>query len=100
MKETELKPKYAEIKKLFDYCIKIGINAEIVKLYDGYIIVFPNASDFIQHQYSYGGEIGYVEPLIGCRLDCTAISLKQAKALVRYHKDQLNRRADNEQRED
>lgn len=91
MKETELKPKYAEIQKLFDYCIKIGINAEIVKLYDGYIIVFPNASDFIQHQYSYGGDVGCVEPLIGCGLDCTAVSLKRAKALVKYYKERLNK---------
>ena len=95
MKETELKPKYAEIQELYDYCIKIGINARIHTLYDGYILVFPNASDFVQHQYSYGSRVGCVEPLILSRLDCTAVSLKQAKALVKYHKDRLNRRADN-----
>lgn len=91
MKETELKPNYTEIQKLFDYCIKIGINAKIAKIYDGYIIVFPNASDVVQHQYSYGSERGYVEPLIGCGLDCTAVTLKQAKALVKYHKERLNK---------
>ena len=96
MKELELKPKYTEIQKLFDYCIKNGINAELEPCCDGYKICFPNGTDFVQHRYSYGGEIGFVEPAIGCRLDYKIASLKQAKNLVKYHKDRLNRRTDNE----
>lgn len=91
MNETELKPKYAEIQKLYDYCIKIGINAKIINLYDGYKISFPNGDNFVQHQYSYASDFGYVEPAICCKRDYTPVSLKQAKALVRYHKDRLNK---------
>lgn len=93
---NELKLKYAEIRKLYDYCVKIGINAKMIDLYDGYMIVFPNASDFVQHEYSYGSDHGCVEPLIGCRFDCTAVPLKKAKALVRYRKNRLNRRTTDE----
>ena len=91
MKEAELKPKYTEIQKLFDYCIKIGINAKLETLYDGYAIRFTNCYDFVQHNWSYGSSVGCVEPAIGCRLDYTAVKLKNAKALVRYHKDRLNK---------
>ena len=98
MKETELKPKYVEIQMLYHYCISLGIKANLEELYDGYKICFPNGGDFVQHQYSYSGERGCVEPAIFSRLDYQGISLDQAKALVRYHKVRLNRRSDNEQR--
>lgn len=88
--------KYDEIKELYDYCIEIGINAKLETLYDGYAIRFVGGWYFIQHFYSYGSRIGCVEPAIGCRLDYTAVPLKNAKALVRYHKERLNRRPDNE----
>lgn len=91
MKFTELKPKYAEIQELYDYCIKLGINAEIKTMFDGYAIYFPNGGDFIQHNGSYGHDCGCVEPCIGCRLDYTAVPLKNAKSLVRYRKDRLNK---------
>lgn len=84
--------KYTEIKELFDYCIKQGINATIELLWDGYAIRFPNGGDFIQHGHSYGSRVGCVEPAIGCRLDYTAVPLENAKALVRYHKDRLNKK--------
>lgn len=96
MKETELKPKHSEIRELYDYCITIGINAELKPMYDGYAIRFVNGGDFVQHFVSYGHDIGCVEPAIGCRLDYTAVPLKNAKALVKYHKERLNRRVDNE----
>ena len=99
MKETELKPKYGEIKELYDYCIEIGVNAELETIFDGYAIRFGENGDFVQHYGSYGCNVGCVEPAIGCRLDYTAVPLKNAKALVRYHKERLNRRSDNEQRE-
>lgn len=91
-----MEQKYAEIQELFNYCIKIGINARITPLFDGYAIRFPNGDDFIQHSGSYGHDFGCVEPAICCRRDYTAVPLKKAKALVRYHKERLNRRPDNE----
>ena len=96
MNETESQQKYTEIKKLFDYCIKIGINARLETMYDGYAILFPSGGDIVQHSWSYGSLIGYVEPAILCRRDYAAVSLKEAKAIVKYHKDRLNRRLTDE----
>lgn len=61
----EKKMEYNEIKELYKYCVKIGINAVLETLCDGYAIRFPDGGDFVQHQYSYGGDLGYVEPAIG-----------------------------------
>ena len=80
---------YREIQRLYFYCLKIGLPAEISNLFDGYKLSFPNGSDFVQHFGSYGSEVGYVEPAIGSRLDYTAVSLASAKALVKRHKDRL-----------
>lgn len=92
------KEKYREILKLHKYCTKIGIPAMLEELYDGYAIRFANRwGDFVQHMYSYGAECGCVEPAIGSRLDYSAVSLKQAKALVKRHKDKLMGGADNGQ---
>ena len=88
--------KYTEIQKLYDYCIKIGIDAKLEKYWDGYAIRFPNGGDFVQHEHSYGSHVGCVEPAISCRLDYTAVTLDRAKALVRYHKDRLNKEAADE----
>ena len=90
----ENKP-YQEILKLFAYCHRIGICAEIKPFVDGYKINFPNGSDFVQHCGSYGAIAGYVEPAIGSKADYTAVSLKNAKALVKRHKDRLNGGVDN-----
>ena len=50
----EKKREYNEIKELYKYCVKIGINAVLETLCDGYAIRFPDGGDFVQHQYSYG----------------------------------------------
>ena len=82
--------KYQEIIKLHKYCVKIGVPATLEELFDGYAIRFTNRwGDFVQHMWSYGAECGYVEPAIGCKLDYTAVTLKQAKDLVRRHKEKL-----------
>ena len=81
--------KYNEILKLFDYCQKIGITATIEPYFDGYAIRFVDGGDVVQHSYSYGSEHGYVEPAIGSELDYTAVSLKNAKVLIRKYKKQL-----------
>lgn len=94
MKEVELKHEYTEIQKLFDYCIKLGINARLEKMYDGYAIRFPSGHDFVQHMGSYGSCMGCVEPAIFSKRDYTAVPLKNAKSLVKRNKDRLNRRYD------
>ena len=80
---------YREIVKLHLYCIKIGIPATLEEFLGGYAIRFPGGGDFVQHKHSYGAENGCVEPAIGSRLDYTAVPLKNAKALVRRHKEKL-----------
>lgn len=94
-----MKVKYKEILELQQYCEKIGVECKLENLFDGYAIRFNNGGDFIQHRGSYGCNAGCVEPAIGCGLDYTAVALKNAKALVKYHKDKLNKlpeRSENE----
>lgn len=83
--------KYKEILELYDYCVKIGVEATLSRMFDGYVIKFNNGGDCIQHLGSYNHDDGCVEPAIGCRKDYTAVSLKNAKALVRRWKDRLNK---------
>lgn len=80
---------YNEILLLYDYCIKIGIPATLDYLFDGYKISFPNGGDVVQHCGSYGNYSGCVEPAIGSRLDFTAVPLKNAKRLIKRHKEKL-----------
>lgn len=82
--------KYREIVELYDYCEKIGVQAEISPLFDGFCIRFKNGGDVIQHHGSYGCDSGCVEPAIGSRLDYNGIPLKKAKALIKRHKERLN----------
>lgn len=81
---------YNEILKLFEYCGKIGVDAEITRLQGGYLIRFRNGGDVIQHDYSYGSDKGYVEFCIGSRVDFKAVPLKRAKLIVRKNKEKLN----------
>ena len=82
--------KYKEIVELYEYCGKIGVHAEISPMFDGFCIRFKNGGNFIQHGGSYGRDCGCVEPAIGSRLDYTAVTLKNAKRLLRRHKEKLN----------
>lgn len=82
--------KYNEIIELYEYCQKIGVHAHISPMFGGFCIRFKNGGDVIQHDGSYGRECGCVEPAIGSRLDYTAVPLKNAKALIRRHKEKLN----------
>lgn len=82
--------KYPQILKLYEYCKKIGIDAELSELYDGYKITFANGSDVVQHAYSYLGSQGCVEPAIRSKLDYSPTELKNAKQLVCRHKERLN----------
>lgn len=82
--------KYNEIVELYEYCKKIGVQAELWPMFDGFCIRFKNGGDVIQHFGSYGKDCGCVEFAIGSRLDYTGIPLKNAKRLVRRHKEKLN----------
>lgn len=86
-----MKEKYAEIIKLHEYCVKIGVDCVLERFKDGYAIRFNNGWDVVQHYFSYGNDAGCVEPAIDSRLDYTAVPLKNAKALVKRHKDKLNK---------
>lgn len=85
--------KYTEILKLRKFCEKIGVEVQLERLYGGYALIFNNGADFIQHQFSFGNDVGCVEPGgISEKLDYTAVPLEKAKALVRYYKDKLNKK--------
>ena len=84
--------KYPQIVELYNYCIKIGIEATLYAIYDGFLIKFNNGGDIAQHHGTYGREYGCVEPNIGCKDDFRAISLAHAKGLVNGYKEKLNRR--------
>lgn len=86
---TEIK--YKEIHELYRYCEKLSISAILEPMFDGFAIRFPNGGDFIQHRGSYGCNSGCVEPAIGSQLDYTAVPLKNAKLLVKRHKERLCR---------
>ena len=82
---------YIEIVKLHEYCKSIGVHAEIEPFLDGFCIRFNNGGDVVQHMGSYGSKCGCVEPAIGSSSDYTAVTLKNAKSLIRRHKADLNR---------
>lgn len=74
--------KYYEIWALLAYCKRQDISAEIEPLFDGWKLVFPNGDDFVQHEYSYMGNTGALEPAIGCEDDFSPVTLEVAKVLV------------------
>ncbi len=84
---------YTEIKKLYEYCIGLGIKCELTTLWDGYKIIFEGG-DVVQHKYSNDGDKGCVEFAIGCRKDYYGVSLKSAKAIVKRRKDKLSVRTE------
>ena len=79
---------YKEIIELHNYCRSLGIECSLEKLFDGYKLNLPKGGDIIQHQYSYGAHLGYLEPAIGSKKDYSPITLKGAKTMVRkrYYK--------------
>lgn len=84
--------KYREILSLYSYCLNQGVNARLEAFRDGYAVRFPDGSDFVQHESSYGSAVGCVEPAVeGCRNNFTAMTLAHAKQLVRRNRERLNR---------
>ena len=81
---------YSEILELYAFCCENGIKCKLSPLYDGYKITFANGDDFVQHEYSYGSDDGFVEPAIGDKeFDFTAVGLKLATALVLKYRERL-----------
>lgn len=81
--------RYFEIWALYVFCRKLGIDAEITPLFDGWRLLFPDGSDFVQHEFSYGSGEGCLEPAIGCELDYSEVSLESAEALVVAYQKRL-----------
>lgn len=108
---------YEEIKKLKEYCDKIGVNAKLEYFPQycncnwnfGYVLLFKNGSDCFQRASFYDNENNIVvyrfqrdifydnENNIvvfrntGSRIDYKATVLKNAKAFVKRNKDKLNK---------
>lgn len=80
---------YFEIWALWNYCKRQDIPAEIESLFDGWKLVFPNGDDFVQHEYSYMGDTGALEPAIGCEDDFSPVTLEAAKVLVLKYRKRL-----------
>ena len=89
------KEKYRSILKLKEYCDELGIECKLSTMFDGYRIDFRNG-DVIQHEYSYGADEGCVEFAIGCKADYTAVTLKNAKAIIKRHKEKMIKENANE----
>jgi len=83
---------YKEIVLLYEYCKRIGVFATLKPFLDGFCIIFQNGGDVVQHFGSYGSKSGCVEFAIGSKKDYNAVSLKNAKALIRKYKQTLNRK--------
>ena len=84
--------KYPEILELRAFCIENGIKCRLTHLYDGYKISFPDGNDFVQHEFSYGSDEGFVEPAIGDKdFDFSAVGLDLAKSLVLKYRERLQR---------
>lgn len=81
--------KYYEIWALWAFCKRQDVPAEIVPLFDGWKLVFPNGDDFVQHEFSYMGDSGALEPAIGCEDDFSPVMLNEAKVLVLKHRQRL-----------
>lgn len=85
--------KYREILKLRKFCDTHGVETRLERAFDGYVLRFNNGADFAQHHGTEGSDAGCVEPgKISRTLDYTAVTLEQAKSLVRTHKDKLNKK--------
>lgn len=82
VKQGMMGDKYYEIWALWAFCKRQDISAEIEPLFDGWKLVFPNGDDFVQHEYSYMGNTGALEPAIGCEDDFSPVTLEVAKVLV------------------
>lgn len=47
--QTEGGCQYKEILELYDFCLKMEIDAKLEQLFDGFKLSFPNGGDFMQH---------------------------------------------------
>lgn len=83
--------KYTEIRDLYLYCASIGYTKlKYQSLLGGHQIIFPNGTDVVQHDGSYGRNEGCVE-FAGLHddIDYTAVPLEDAKHYVKIFMDEL-----------
>ena len=74
---------YNEIRKLYYWCRANGIPCTIEPLFDGFKLCFIDDADVVQHQYSYGGKNGYVEPAgIDEKVDYSMVSLTEIEKIL------------------
>ena len=81
-------PDYKEIIELYEYCKEIGVQAELMPYFDGYVLNFRRG-DFVQHSGTHGGRYGLIEPFIRCKFDLQGVTLEDAKRLVRKYRNEL-----------
>lgn len=87
--------KYHEIQLLAMYWHNgLKSECELVRMYDGYQLRFPNGADVIQHQYSYGSQEGCVEFAgVDDDIDYSAIDFKTALNILKVFHDELSKKA-------
>lgn len=73
---------YTEILELYNWCIGHSIPCRIDSCWNGYKITFPDGSDFVQHEGSYGSSRGCVEPA-GFSLSYEPVTIEEAKELLK-----------------
>ena len=82
-------PKFEEIKELYKYCKEIGVRAELITHFDGYVLCFARG-DFAQHSGTHASRYGLIEPNIRCKYDFNGVTLEDAKRLVWKYRNELN----------
>ena len=73
---------FTEILELYELCISHSIPCTLSELWGGYKIEFPDHSDFVQHSFSYGATVGFVEPA-GFSCSYEPVILDEAKELIK-----------------
>lgn len=91
---------YHEILAIENYCRQIGVKTQSIECMDGYVLRFNNGSDVAQHRGTYGSKAGYVEfGYTGYKnYDFQGIDIYKALTFIKRHKDELNKEAQDEQR--
>ena len=88
-KRGKVRRKYGEILALYRYCVEAGMDVRLERLHDGWAVRFPNGGDFAQHAGTYGTHDGFVEPAIGCEVDYSPVSLREAEKLICENRKRL-----------
>ena len=87
--------KYQEIQLLAMYWRNdLKGECELSKCWDGYKILFPNGADAVQHEHSYGSDVGCVEFAgVDEDIDYSAIDFPTALNILKVFHDELSEKA-------